>query len=199
MRSAAGRRIPEAVVPQGTAYSELSRRIKQAGLLDRRPGDYTGRIAATVVACAAGVAGFLLVGDSWWQTAVAVYFAVISTQLGFLGHDAGHRQIFRSGRANYILGVVLANIGVGFSYGWWVDKQTQPPPRPPQRRGARPRRRRGRPGVHHWTGRSERTRRPLLPPLPGMGILPATTAGSAEPEGRQRAIPYQGPHPVPAP
>ncbi|GAA0711398.1 acyl-CoA desaturase [Dactylosporangium roseum] len=127
MRSAvpAGRRIPEAVVPQGTAYSELSRRIKQAGLLDRRPGDYTGRIAATVVACAAGVAGFLLVGDSWWQTAVAVYFAVISTQLGFLGHDAGHRQIFRSGRANYILGVVLANIGVGFSYGWWVDKHNR--------------------------------------------------------------------------
>jgi fatty acid desaturase len=67
----------------------------------------------------------VLVGDSWWQLAVAVYAAVVSTQLGFLGHDAGHRQIFRSGRANYVLGVVLANIGVGFSYGWWVDKHSR--------------------------------------------------------------------------
>jgi fatty acid desaturase len=56
---------------------------------------------------------------------VAAYFAVVSTQLGFVGHDAGHRQIFKSGRANYVAGVVLANVGVGFSYAWWVDKHNR--------------------------------------------------------------------------
>ncbi|MEU7873079.1 acyl-CoA desaturase [Dactylosporangium sp. NPDC049140] len=103
----------------------MSQQIKRAGLLDRRPGYYAGQIAFTFVLCAVGVSAFVLVGDSWWQLVVAAYAAVVSTQLGFLGHDAGHRQIFRSGPTNYVLGVVLANIGVGFSYGWWVDKHSR--------------------------------------------------------------------------
>ena len=119
----------ESAVPlersRGSAYAELSREIKHAGLLDRRTRNYLGKIAVMTAMCAVGVAAFILIGASWWQLATAAYFAVISTQLGFLGHDAGHRQIFRSGRANYIAGVVLANIGVGFSYGWWVDKHSR--------------------------------------------------------------------------
>jgi fatty acid desaturase len=115
----------EVPTARGSAFAELSRQIKQAGLLDRRPGYYAGHIAIICAVWAAGVAAFVLIGDSWWQLAVAVGFAVISTQLGFLGHDAGHRQIFASNRANYVLGVALANIGVGFSYGWWVDKHNR--------------------------------------------------------------------------
>jgi fatty acid desaturase len=110
---------------RGSAYAELSREIKTAGLLDRRPGYYLGKIAVMAAMCAVGVSAFILIGTSWWQLATAAYFAVISTQLGFLGHDAGHRQIFQSSRANYVAGVVLANIGVGFSYGWWVDKHSR--------------------------------------------------------------------------
>jgi fatty acid desaturase len=110
---------------RGSAYAALSREIKQAGLLERRHGYYAVLIAATLVVCAAAVTGFVLIGDSWWQLGMAVVFAVLSTQLGFLGHDAGHRQVFRSGRANYLLGVVLANLGVGFSYGWWIDKHNR--------------------------------------------------------------------------
>jgi fatty acid desaturase len=110
---------------RGSAYSELSRQIKQARLLDRRTGYYAGLIAFTGALCALGVVAFLLIGDSWWQLVVAAYFAVVSTQLGFLGHDAGHRQIFRSARANRRLGVVIANLGVGFSYDWWVDKHNR--------------------------------------------------------------------------
>jgi len=123
--AATDRGDPTAPRPRGSAYAELSRQIKHAGLLDRRPDYYTRKIALTLAMCAAGVLAFLLVGDSWWQLTVAVYFAVISTQLGFVGHDAGHRQIFRSARANYVAGVVLANVGVGFSYGWWVDKHNR--------------------------------------------------------------------------
>src|SRR3954452_6702938 len=111
--------------PRGSAYSALSRQIKHAGLLDRRPGYYVGLIAFVLALMAAGVTALVVVGDSWWQLLVAGYFAVLSTQLGFLGHDAGHRQIFRSARGNYRLGVVLANLGVGFSYGWWVDKHNR--------------------------------------------------------------------------
>src|SRR5215207_3362357 len=90
--------------PRGSAYAELSRQIKRAGLLDRRPDYYAGKVATTLGMCGVGVAAFLMVGNSWWQLAVAAYFAVVSTQLGFVGHDAGHRQIFKSGRANYVAG-----------------------------------------------------------------------------------------------
>jgi fatty acid desaturase len=110
---------------RGSAYAELSRQIKRAGLLDRRPGYYIRHSALVFGLCAVGVTALLVVGDSWWQLMVAAYFAIVSTQLGFLGHDAGHRQIFRTTKANHVVGVVLANLGVGFSYGWWVDKHNR--------------------------------------------------------------------------
>jgi len=67
----------------------------------------------------------VLVGDSWWQLAVAAFLAVVFTQLGFLGHDAGHRQVSGSRRASRVLGVLLGNLGIGLSYGWWVDKHNR--------------------------------------------------------------------------
>jgi fatty acid desaturase len=110
---------------RGSAYAHLSRQIKRAGLLNRRPGYYAAHSALVLGLCVVGITALLAVGDSWWQMVVAAYFAIVSTQLGFLGHDAGHRQIFRTTKANYVVGVVLANLGVGFSYGWWVDKHNR--------------------------------------------------------------------------
>jgi fatty acid desaturase len=110
---------------RGSDYAELSRQVRQAGLMDRRPWRYAGRIALTVGLLAAGWAAFVLVGNSWWQLAVAVFLAVIFTQLGFLGHDAGHRQVCASRRGSYILGVLLGNLGIGLSFGWWVSKHNR--------------------------------------------------------------------------
>jgi fatty acid desaturase len=110
---------------RGSDYAQLSRQVKQAGLLERRPSRYIWRIAVTVTLLAAGWAAFVLVGDSWWQLAVAAFLAVMFTQVGFLGHDAGHRQISGSRRVSYILGVLLGNLGIGLGYGWWVDKHNR--------------------------------------------------------------------------
>ena len=116
---------PETETMRGSEYAQLSRRIRQAGLLDRRPAYYAWKIGITAVLLAAGWAAFVLVGDSWWQLAVAVYLAVMFTQVGFLGHDAGHRQILRSRKANYVIGVLHGNLGIGLSYGWWVSKHNR--------------------------------------------------------------------------
>ncbi len=51
-----------------------------------------------------------------------MYLAVVATQLGFVGHDAGHRQIFRRRWANDLVGLLHANLLVGISFGWWVPK-----------------------------------------------------------------------------
>ncbi|MDI6102492.1 acyl-CoA desaturase [Actinoplanes sp. NEAU-A12] len=117
--------IIETATSRGSAYAELSRLIKKAGLLDRRPGYYIVHAGLLGAACVASLLALVLIGDSWWQMAVAVVFAVLSTQLGFLGHDAGHRQIFTSGRANRTAGTLLANLGVAFSYEWWTDKHNR--------------------------------------------------------------------------
>src|ERR671913_123391 len=103
-------------------YTQLSRQLKQAGLLNRRRGWYGARIALNLVLLAAGGVAFFLLGESWWQLLTAVYLAIVATQLAFVGHDAGHRQIFRTRRANDLVGLVNGNLLVGISFGWWVPK-----------------------------------------------------------------------------
>jgi fatty acid desaturase len=111
--------------PRGSEYAELSRQIKRAGLLERRPRYYAWKVMVTAGLLVAGWAALAVIGDSWWQLAVAVFLAVMFTQAGFLGHDAGHRQIFRSRQGNYVIGLLLGNLGIGLSYGWWVSKHNR--------------------------------------------------------------------------
>jgi fatty acid desaturase len=111
--------------PRGSDYADLLRQVRRAGLLDRRPGYYVTKIAVTAGLLTAGWAVFVAVGDSWWQVVVAAFLAFMFTQVGFIGHDAGHRQIFGSRRANYLLGLVHGNLAIGLSYGWWVDKHNR--------------------------------------------------------------------------
>jgi len=109
-------------------YTLLSRQIKQAGLLDRRHGWYAGKIGLNLALLAAGLVAFFLLGESWWQLVTAAYLAVVATQLTFVGHDAGHRQIFRSRRANDLAGLVpttKTSTPTSASPCW-----RSPPPRP---------------------------------------------------------------------
>jgi fatty acid desaturase len=99
--------------------------VKAAGLLERRPGYYLTKIAVTGGLLATAWIVFVVLGDSWWQLVVAGFLAVVFTQIGFIGHDAGHRQIFRSKRANYLVGLVHGNLAIGLSYGWWIDKHNR--------------------------------------------------------------------------
>ena len=109
----------------GSDYARLSGAVRQAGLLDRRTGNYAWRIAITIFLLAAGWVAFVLAGNTWWQLALAVFLAVMFTQVGFLGHDAGHRQITSSRRLSYILGIAMGNLGIGLSFGWWVGKHNR--------------------------------------------------------------------------
>jgi fatty acid desaturase len=110
---------------RGSDYAELSRLIKQAALLERCPVYYTLLIGITAALFVAGWTVFALLGDSWWQLTVAVFLAVIFTQVGFIGHEAGHRQILRSRRANDLIGLLAGNLAIGMSYGWWVGKHNR--------------------------------------------------------------------------
>jgi fatty acid desaturase len=106
----------------GSDYAKLSRIVRAAGLLRRRPGYYSVKIAVNLLLLTAGWAAFVLLGRSWWQLLVAVFLAAMFTQTGFIGHDAGHRQISGSKRTDDLLGRIHGNLLIGLSYGWWTDK-----------------------------------------------------------------------------
>ena len=111
---------------RGTSdFSELARDIRASGLMRRRYGYYWTKILAVPVVFAVAITGFILLGDTWWQLAVAVVFAVIFTQTAMLGHDAAHRQIFKSGKWNDWISLIVGDLFVGMSYGWWQHKHTR--------------------------------------------------------------------------
>jgi fatty acid desaturase len=109
----------------GSDYAQLSRLVRAAGLLRRRRGYYSVKIAVNLLLLAAGWAGFFLLGRSWWQMLVAVFLGLMFTQTGFIGHDAGHRQISGSKRADDLIGRIHGNLLIGLSYGWWTSKHNR--------------------------------------------------------------------------
>ena len=62
----AGSRLATVIPSRGSEYAELSRQVRQAGLLGRRPVYYVLKIGLNTILLAAG-------------------------QVAFVGHDAGHR------------------------------------------------------------------------------------------------------------
>ena len=103
-------------------FRALAIQIREAGLLDRRPGYYSVKVALTIGALAAGWATMVIIGDLWATLGVAAFLGVMFTQVAMVGHDAGHQQVFRSRRANWLLGLIVANALIGLSFGWWVPK-----------------------------------------------------------------------------
>ncbi|MEV6772433.1 acyl-CoA desaturase [Nocardia sp. NPDC051030] len=112
-------------VKRGSEYAILMRQVREAGLLDRRLRYYGLRIAATFGALAAGWIAFVLIGDSWWQLGTAAFLAAVFAQFAFLGHDAGHQQVFGSRKANNVLGLISGDLAIGLSIGWWVGNHNR--------------------------------------------------------------------------
>jgi fatty acid desaturase len=100
----------------------LAVQVRAMGLLDRRPGYYRVKIAVTLGAYFGAWALLFAAGNSWRALAVAPLVGVMFTQLGFLGHDAGHNQVFGSRRSNRLLGLAVGDALTGLSFGWWVPK-----------------------------------------------------------------------------
>jgi fatty acid desaturase len=106
-------------------FAELNRRVNALGLMQRRPAYYAVRLTAVGLLVAGGWTAFFFVGSSWWTLAVAVLLAVAFAQLALVAHDLAHRQVFRTKRPSGFAGRIAGNLGIGMSYGWWMDKHTR--------------------------------------------------------------------------
>jgi fatty acid desaturase len=108
-----------------TEYSALLHTVRNLGLLRRRRSFYIVIFAVLVVCLGGAVAGFVLLGNSWYQLLIAGAIGIIMTQFAFLAHEASHRQVFESGKANDRAGRWLADLVVGISYSWWMTKHSR--------------------------------------------------------------------------
>jgi fatty acid desaturase len=117
--------IPRHARESRSDYAELSARIRSAGLLERRTAYYIAVFSLTWLAFGAAWVAFVLIGATWWQLITAAVLGVLSTQVAFLGHDTGHKQVARTRRVSYLLGLLHGNLAVGLSFGWWLDKHNR--------------------------------------------------------------------------
>ena len=109
----------------GSDFTALAARIQDAGLMRRRYGYYWAKLVLLPLVLVVAILAFVWIGESWWQLFTAAAFAVILTQIAMLGHDAAHRQIFKSGRWNDWTSLIIGDLIVGMSYGWWRHKHTR--------------------------------------------------------------------------
>jgi fatty acid desaturase len=109
----------------GSDFAELNRRINAEGLLRRRSGYYAVRLTVVSLMLAGGWLAFFMVGSSWWTLAVAAFLAVAFAQVALVAHDLAHRQVFRTKGPSERVGLIVANLAIGMSYGWWMDKHTR--------------------------------------------------------------------------
>jgi fatty acid desaturase len=99
------------------AFLYLRRQVTDAHLLEPTYGYYLRH----AVYCFALLAFGITIG--WRVPALAAFAAALiafgSVQLGFTGHDAGHRAVFRSTGANVALGVVCWSLVLGIGFWYW--------------------------------------------------------------------------------
>jgi fatty acid desaturase len=106
-------------------YAVLKRRIQDAGLLIKRPAYYALSITTNLALWTLCLVLVFTVGTIWGQALAAVGLAIMSVQLGFQLHDSGHRQMFNSAGKNAFVGLFTADLLLGVSYGWWVQKHNR--------------------------------------------------------------------------
>jgi len=103
-------------------YANLKQRVRDAGLLRKQPGYYALVISANLAMLALALLLLVVVHNPWLRALDAAFLGLVSGQLGFQLHDAGHRQMFNRGWMNTAIGLMTGDALLGMSYGWWVSK-----------------------------------------------------------------------------
>lgn len=112
-------------VKAGSDYATVLKSVQALGLMRRRYGFYLTKVALLLLAMGGVWVGFALVGHSWAQLGIAAGLAVVIVQVIFISHDAAHKEIFQSAKANEMLALILGTGIGGMSLAWWNIKHTR--------------------------------------------------------------------------
>jgi fatty acid desaturase len=105
-------------------YAELRELLSQQGLFDRQPLYYTGKALQNLSFLVLAVGILVTTNLFWVQMLNAAFLSFVFTQIAFMGHDAGHRQMFQSAWKTDIFGL-LCTLLTAISYSWWTEKHNQ--------------------------------------------------------------------------
>ena len=105
-------------------YAELYQLVSAEGLLDKQPLYYAWKLGSTAAMLGASIWLLVIANALWVHLLNAVFLGFVFAQFGFLGHDAGHRQMFRSGRNNEIV-LFFVNLVILLDRSWWIDKHNR--------------------------------------------------------------------------
>ena len=117
--------VPSSDAPDNRSYAALKKLIVEKGLLDKQPGFLMYKILLSAVMGIISIIILFLTDNLWIQLLNAVYLAFVFGQFGFIAHDTGHRQGFHTTKQNDFFGLLHANLLIGMSYGWWMDKHNK--------------------------------------------------------------------------
>lgn len=112
-------------------YSELLAKVKAEGLLKKTPAFYSWSFAIVTVLSLLTWAGIILLGIFLSGPAtllvipLVIFQGMLTAQYGFIAHELAHNQVFEDHRANTWVGMVLANLFAGLSFGFWLQKHNR--------------------------------------------------------------------------
>lgn len=106
-------------------FDELKRLIMQEGLLEKQPRYYASKILVVWMMLACGLLFLALTRSLSLQLLDAAFLAFVFGQIGFIGHDAGHAQIFRASWKNRVMCLLHGNLLLGISSEWWIMNHNQ--------------------------------------------------------------------------
>ncbi len=117
--------IPPAVSAKPLSdFAQLRALVIEQGLLKRQPAYFITKITATGVLLVLAIVFLLWVNNLLLVFVSAAFFAFVFGQIGLLGHDAGHRQIFASSRKDMAISQVCASL-LGISCLQWNEKHNE--------------------------------------------------------------------------
>ncbi len=102
-----------------SGYASLRHMLEEEGLFDRQPRYYAIQVGLAVAGLAGGIFAVIVLNSLALLLVVAVLLAVVFTNMGFIVHDAGHRQVFVSARKNDWLALFFGWL-LGMSPSWWI-------------------------------------------------------------------------------
>lgn len=105
-------------------FPELRKLIAAEGLFDKKPLRYLFAFSLTTVAFFIGFFALTQRQESWFLLGLALYMGIVSSQFGYLMHDAGHRQVFKRDFWNQFFGYI-ATFFNGSSFQTWVQDHNE--------------------------------------------------------------------------
>jgi len=114
-----------------SVYSELLTKVKDQGLLKKHPAFYGWSFAVVTLLSLMTWAGIILMGVflsgpmTLLVLPLIVFQGLLTAQYAFIAHELAHNQVFEDHRANTWVGMVMANLFAGLSYGFWLQKHNR--------------------------------------------------------------------------